>query len=74
MAAVKTVYVPVVPFEFLTEQEAMGRTPYRTVKMFREHYGDLYRQPELGKKGGYLASELQERTESFDQVGRKQFK
>ena len=33
MAAVKTVYVPVVPFEFLTEQEAMGRTPYRTVKL-----------------------------------------
>lgn len=70
----KTVYVPSVPFEFLTEQEAMSRTPYRTVKLFREHYGDLYRVPEEGKKGGYLASDLQERTEQFTQVGRTLFK
>lgn len=70
----KTVFVPVVPFEFLSEKDAMERTPYNTVKMFRQHYGDLYREPEAGRKGGYLASDLQERTEQFEQVGRKLFK
>lgn len=54
-----------VPFEFLPEREAMDRTPYRTRATFRAHYGDLYREPGEGQKGGYLATDLQERTEQF---------
>lgn len=54
-----------VPFEFLSEKEAMRRTPYQTVRTFRAHYGDLYRVPAEGKAGGYLSTELQARTESF---------
>ncbi|MDF7665698.1 hypothetical protein [Bifidobacterium sp. ESL0745] len=53
------------PFEFLPEDEAMRRTPYRTKKLFREHYGDLFRVEKPGQKGGYLASDLQARTETF---------
>lgn len=60
-----------VPFEFLPEREAMGRTPYRTRATFRAHYGDLYREPRPGLKGGYLATDLQERTESFPVSPRK---
>lgn len=55
-----------IPFDYWPEQEAMKHTPYKTIRTFRRHYGDLYRAPSVGEKGGYLASDLQARTESFD--------
>lgn len=61
----KTTDITPVFYEFLSEKDAMARTPYQTARTFREHYGDLYRAPENGKAGGYLASDLQARTEQF---------
>lgn len=60
-----------IPFEFLPEAEAMARTPYKTRQSFRAHYGDLYREPAAGQKGGYLATDLQARTETFTQKPRQ---
>lgn len=54
-----------VPFDFWPEAEAMRHTPYHTVGTFRAHYGDLFRAEHEGEKGGYLASDLQARTETF---------
>ncbi|MCI1637793.1 MAG: hypothetical protein SOI15_02895 [Bifidobacterium crudilactis] len=59
------------PFEYLSEAEAMKRTPYKTTKTFRSHYGDLFRSENEGDLGGYLASDLQARTESFSTRERK---
>lgn len=46
-------------FELLDEKTAMKRTPYKTTTTFRENFGHLYREPKPGKKGGYLATDLQ---------------
>ena len=62
-----------VPFDFWSEQEAMQHTPFKTIRTFRRHYGDLYRAPSPGEKGGYLASDLQARTETFAVQPRKNF-
>lgn len=59
------------PFDFWSEEKAMAHTPYDTVKLFRRHYGDLFRSEKDGEKGGYLASDLQARTETFPTRPRK---
>ncbi|RBQ00039.1 hypothetical protein [Bifidobacterium xylocopae] len=56
--------VNVVPFELLSEEKARGRTPFGE-KLFREHFGHLYHAPKKGRKGGYLATDLQAAIEAW---------